>query len=89
MNLLSNDTHHHLLRKLSGLSFGDLQSTIYENSLQELFGKYQEQLNGLFDTIKAYEEIAQLVRDQQPLADLRVYARVRRRQPEKLTAEPL
>jgi hypothetical protein len=88
MDLLSDQEHNRLVEKINRLPFGNMQAGIYKNALEELYSKHQVQLNGLFDTIKAYEEIAELVRQQQPLVNQRVYARVRRRQPEKMDVEP-
>lgn len=78
LSQLRDSEHNILLERISSLPFGDSQACIYKKSLEELFARYKGQLNDLADTIAAYEEISVLIRQRQPLMNVRKYARVRR-----------
>ncbi|MES2111522.1 MAG: hypothetical protein V4577_22380 [Bacteroidota bacterium] len=78
LNKLSDSEHNSLLERINGLPFGDGQAGIYKKSLEELFTRYNRQLNDLANTIATYEEISLLIRQRQPLMNIRQYARVRR-----------
>ena len=76
--VLGNHEHNKLMEKINELPFGDEHSKIYKVSLEELFAKYQEQMKALKETSTAYEDIAVLIRQRQPLTNTTKYARVRR-----------
>ncbi|MCR8556955.1 hypothetical protein KXD93_04850 [Mucilaginibacter sp. BJC16-A38] len=77
--LLTPAEHARILEKLDGLPFGDRHAAVYRASLEELFKKFNGQLAGLFETIKAYREVADLISKQQPLVNKKKYVRVRMR----------
>lgn len=77
--LITQEEHERMLDKLDGLPFGDRQAAVYKASLEELFGQFNSQLKALFDTIRAYREVAELVNRQQPLVNKKKYVRVRMR----------
>ncbi|HWZ15453.1 MAG TPA: hypothetical protein VNW95_09465 [Mucilaginibacter sp.] len=79
IELINNDEHKHILEKIDQLPFGDEHAGIYRASLEELFLKFNIQLKEIFDTIKAYREVADLITKRQPLVNKKKYIRVRLR----------
>ena len=77
---LSNQEHSKLLYKLHQLPFGDRQALVYRKSMEELYSKYNDQLDELMDTIAAYKDVAVLIAQKQPVVNQRKYVRVRQRQ---------
>ncbi len=78
---ISRAEHKKLIEKISQLPVGDKDSAIYRRSLAELFEKYEKQMRELEETSLAYHEIAELIKQKQPLTNTMKYARVRRLQP--------
>jgi len=77
IELINNEEHERILEKIDLLPFGDEHAGIYRASLEELFLKFNGQLKEIFDTIKAYREVADLINKRQPLANKKKYVRVR------------
>lgn len=77
IELINSEEHEHMLEKIDNLPFGDGHAGIYRASLEELFLKFNGQLKDIFDTIKAYREVADLINKRQPLANKKKYVRVR------------
>jgi len=77
IELINTDEHQRMLEKINHLPFGDRQAVIYRASLDELFLKFNAQLKEIFDTIKAYREVVDLIDKRQPLANKKKYVRVR------------
>ena len=77
IELINTDEHERMLEKIDHLPFGDNHAGIYRASLNELFLKFNGQLKEIFDTIKAYREVADLINRRQPLVNKKKYVRVR------------
>ena len=58
---------------------GSLPYSTDENQLEELFKQFNSQLKDVFDTIRAYREVTDLINGKQPLANKKKYVRVRMR----------
>jgi hypothetical protein len=78
-DLISAEEHQRLLEKIDQLPFGDAHAGVYRAKLEELFEQFHGQLAGLFETIKAYGEVADLINRRQPLVNRKKYVRVRLR----------
>ena len=78
LNRLTDTRHRELLRRIRGLPFGDNQAAIYKKSIEELFARHNDQVKELGDIVAAYDEIALMITQRQPLINARKYARVRR-----------
>jgi hypothetical protein len=77
IELINKEQHQRLLEKIDRLPFGDEHAGVYRASLEELFTQFNGQLKDLFDTIKTYREVADLINKRQPLASKKKYIRVR------------
>lgn len=77
IELINNEEHKRILEKIDRLPFGDEHAGIYRASLEELFLKFNGQLKDIFDTIKAYREVVDLINRRQPLVNKKKYIRVR------------
>jgi hypothetical protein len=75
--LINSEEHQRILEKLGRLPLGDEHAGTYRTSLDELFLKFNGQLKDLFDTIRAYREVADLINKPQPLVNKKKYVRVR------------
>jgi hypothetical protein len=80
VELITEEEHERLLKKIDDLPFGDKHAGVYRASLEELFVQFNSQLKDLFDTIKAYREVTDLINHKQPLVNKKKYVRVRMRQ---------
>ena len=80
IELSNSEEHERMLEKIDHLPFGDRHAGIYRASLDELFLKFNVQLKEIFDTIKSYREVADLINKRQPLANKKKYVRVRIRE---------
>ena len=58
--LLTNHEHSGLLEKLNRMPYGE--AIKLRQGLEELYGKYNEQIMEIFETISAYEEIADRIK---------------------------
>lgn len=79
VDLITKEEHERILRKIDDLPFGDKHAGVYRASLDDLFKQFNLQLKVVFDTIKAYREVTDMVNQKQPLANKRKYVRVRMR----------
>jgi len=79
IELIKGEEHQSILEKIDRLPFGDEHAGVYRTSLEELFSKFNGQLKEIFDTIKAYREVADLINRRQPLVNKKKYIRVRAR----------
>ena len=77
IELINHEEHQRMLEKIDHLPFGDRHAGIYRASLDELFLKFNAQLKEIFDTIKAYREVADLINRRQPLVNKKKYVRVK------------
>lgn len=77
IELINKEEHQRVLEKIDRLPFGDEHAGVYRASLEELFLKFNGQLKDLFDTIKAYREVTDLINKRQPLVNKKKYVRVR------------
>jgi hypothetical protein len=77
IELINSEEHQRVLDNIDRLPFGDEHAGIYRASLEELFLKFNGQLKDLFDTIRAYREVADLINKRQPLANKKKHVRVR------------
>jgi len=77
IELINSEEHKRILEKIERLPFGDEHAAVYRASLEELFSKFNGQLKEIFDTIKAYREVADLISKRQPLVNRKKYVRVR------------
>ena len=84
---INDSRHQSLLDRISKLPFADPYYGIYKEVLEELFLKQREQVCALEATRSAYNEIAQLILQKQPLNTTRTYARVRRVKQRRLQQE--
>ena len=75
---ITETEHTELLKIVYRLPFADWQAGIYQKSLKELFENYNKQIKALRDTVTAYNEVALLIRQRQPLINDLKYVRVRR-----------
>ena len=78
--LINEEEHQRILKKIDDLQLGNAQAGVYRASLEELFVQFNRQLKDVFDTIKAYREVTDMINGRQPLANKRKYVRVRMRQ---------
>lgn len=78
LNKLTDARHWELLNRIRRLPFGDKQTVVYKKSIEELFARHNEQVKALCNTIDAYNEVALMITQKQPLINTRKYARVRR-----------
>jgi len=78
--LITEEEHQRILQKIDDLPFGDKHAGVYRASLEELFVQFNRQLKDVFDTIKAYREVTDLINHKQPLCNKKRYVRVRIRQ---------
>lgn len=79
IELINKEEHERMLEKIDHLPFGDEHAGIYRASLEELFLKFNGQVKEVFDTIKAYREVTDLINRRQPLVNKKKYVRVRAR----------
>jgi hypothetical protein len=79
IELINQEEHERMLEKIDRLPFGDRHASVYRASLEELYRKFNCQLKDIFETIKAYREVVDLVNKQQPLVNKKKYVRVRMR----------
>jgi len=77
IELINSEEHKRMLEKIDTLPFGDEHAGVYRASLDELFLKFNSQLKEIFETIKAYREVSDLVNKRQPLVNKKKYIRVR------------
>jgi hypothetical protein len=61
IELINSEEHERILEKIDHLPFGEEHSGIYRANLDELFSKFNGQLKEIFDTIKAYREVSDLI----------------------------
>ena len=80
IELITEEQHKRILKKIDDLPFGDEHAGVYRASLEELFMQFNRQLKDVFDTIKAYREVTDMINRKQPLANKKKYVRVRMRQ---------
>lgn len=79
MELIKGEEHQRILEKIDALPFGDEHAAIYRIRLEGLFLTFNGQLKALFDTIKAYREISDLINKRQPRLSRKKQIRVRNR----------
>ncbi|HEY8929812.1 MAG TPA: hypothetical protein VIM55_11505 [Mucilaginibacter sp.] len=79
VELITEEEHKRLLKKVDDLPFGDQHAGVYRASLEQLFKQFNTQLKDVFDTIKAYREVTDLINRKQPLVNKKKYIRVRMR----------
>jgi hypothetical protein len=77
--LITKEEHERILKRIDDLPFGDKHAGVYRASLEELFTRFNTQLKDVFDTIKAYREVTDLINGKQPLVNKKKYVRVRMR----------
>jgi hypothetical protein len=79
VDLINKEEHERMLEKINRLPLGDRHASVYRACLEELFLKFNRQLKDIFDTIKAYREVVDLIDKQQPLMNKRKHVRPRMR----------
>jgi len=79
IELINDQEHKRMLEKIDRLPFGDKHAGVYRASLEELFVKFNGQLKDIFETIKAYREVVELINKKQPVVNKKKYIRVRMR----------
>ncbi|MBS1504894.1 MAG: hypothetical protein JST32_22730 [Bacteroidetes bacterium] len=86
--IIEND-HNALLDQLRSLPFGNRQAAIYKKSLVELYAQYHALIDNLGDTVKAYYDVAQLIKQRESLSNGKQYARVKRDQINEVLNKPV
>ena len=74
-DLITPEDHQRILDKIDRLPFGDAHAGVYRAKLDELFQQFNGQLAGLFETIRAYREVTDLINRRQPLVNKNKYRR--------------
>lgn len=77
MELINREEHQKILKMIDALPVGDDRAEIYRVGLEELFAKFNGQVEAIFITIKAYRDLTGEIEKRNPRTKRKKYVHLR------------